>query len=85
VLIDGPAGAFSPLVTLAAGAAATTMVDAANYCGPEPAPPVSVAFVFPGSLGRVVAEPLSASDTSGVPPCSGVDEAASIEMQPWTP
>jgi len=32
---------------------------------------VTLVFVLPGTLGQVVAIPLSPTDTSGVPPCNG--------------
>lgn len=85
VLIDGVPASMSPLVTVPAGGTLRTTVDAANYCGPDPAAPVTVAFLFPGGLGRLVSAPASPTDTSGVPPCSGPSEAATIEMQPWAP
>ena len=86
VLIDGAAGA-SPLSSLlATGGVVKTLVQDGNYCGPVPLAPVSVAFVLPAGAGRLVATPLSPTDTSGVPGCLGAaGSAGSIEMQPWAP
>jgi hypothetical protein len=86
VLIDGTPPASSSTLSMTPGAVFKTLVQDGNYCGPAPAPPVSVAFVFPGGLGRIVATPLSATDTSGLPPCLGAPgSAGDIEMQPWAP
>ena len=84
VILDGTAPAASAEVKLSAGAVLKTLVDASNYCGPNPDPPVTVAFVFPGGATRFVATPLSPTDASGVPPClSAPGSPGSIEMQPW--
>jgi hypothetical protein len=86
VLINGAAPAASAMLTMTSGAVLRTMIQDGNYCGPTPAAPVSVAFVLAGSTGRVVALPLSASDTSGVPPCNGAPgSAGDIEMHAWAP
>jgi hypothetical protein len=85
-LIDGGAIAGSDTVTIDPGAVLTTLVDDANYCGPTPAAPVTVAFVLPGDAGRIVAVPVSATDVEGVPPCNGpAGSLGSIEMHPWAP
>src|ERR1035437_6689723 len=47
-----------------------TEVSDGNYCGAAYAKPVTLAFVLPGTLGQVVAIPLSPTDTSGAPPRS---------------
>ena len=61
-----------------------TEVSASNYCGPAYAQPVTLAFVLPGTLGQVVAIPLSPADTSGVPPCNGAPGSAGhISMHAW--
>jgi hypothetical protein len=85
ILINGTAPAATTSLTVAAGAALTTSVLTGNYCGSTPVPPVTVAFVLPASIGRVVASPVSATDTDGVPPCLGPGGPASIQMQPWAP
>jgi hypothetical protein len=47
---------------------------------------VSVAFIYPGGVGRFVATPLSPTDLSGVPPCFGAPgSAGAISMLPWGP
>ena len=86
VLIDGAAAA-SPLNALVdTGQVRTALVQDGNYCGPVPLAPVSVAFVLPAGAGRVVAQPVSATDASGVPGCLGAaGSAGTIEMQPWAP
>ena len=81
VLIDGVAPGSSSSLTLAPGDVVKTLVQDANYCGPDPAAPVSVAFVINGG-GRFVATPLSPTDAT-VPPCNGPGSPADIEMQPW--
>jgi len=61
-----------------------TEVEAGNYCGPAYTAPVTLDFVLPGSLGRVIAIPLSAADTMGVPPCNGAPGSAGhISMHAW--
>jgi hypothetical protein len=62
----------------------TGLVKTSNYCGPAPTAPVTLTFTLPGTLGRVVAIPLSTTDTGGVPPCNGPTVPANITMQPWT-
>jgi hypothetical protein len=86
VLIDSPAPAASADLSVTPGGVLKTLVQDGNYCGPAPVAPVSVAFVFPGGLGRIVATPLSSTDTTGVPPCLGAPgSAGDIEMQPLAP
>lgn len=86
VLIDGGPPAPSAALTIAPGGILKTAVQVANYCGPTPVPPVTVAFIFPSGLGRIVAAPTSPTDTTGVPPCLGEPgSAGEIEMQPWAP
>ena len=61
-----------------------TEVSDNNYCGPSYAKPVTLAFVLPGTLGRVVAIPISPTDTAGVPPCLGAaGSAGQISMHAW--
>ena len=80
VLIDGQTPSSKAVVILAQGDVVTTAVKVSNYCGPNPAPPVSVAFVQSGG-GRFVATPVSSSDA--VPPCNGAGQPALIDMHPW--
>lgn len=81
VLIDGTDPSTSTAVTVAPGETLTTMVDAANYCGPTPQPPISVAFVSPDGT-RIVATPVATTD--GPPPCNGPGQPGSVEMHPWS-
>jgi hypothetical protein len=82
VLIDGAVPPTSAVLSVHPGDVLKTLVQDANYCGPEPVAPVSVAFVFRGD-GRVVASPVSPTDTT-LPPCNGAPgSAGDIEMQPW--
>ena len=61
-----------------------TEVSDSNYCGPSYAKPVTLVFVLPGTLGRVVAIPVSPTDTTGVPPCLGAaGSAGHISMHAW--
>ncbi len=84
VLIDGVDPSASKLLVVAAGDVLKTLVQDANYCGPDPVAPVSVAFVL-SSGGRIVATPVSPTDVT-VPPCNGAPgSAGDIEMQPWAP
>jgi hypothetical protein len=83
VLINGSDPASSDVLTMDPGAVLTTLVQDGNYCGPAPVAPVSVAFVLPE--GRIVATPISPTDTT-LPPCLGTPgSAGTIEMQPWSP
>ena len=85
-LIEGAHPPVSEVLVIAPGGTLSTLVQASNYCGPEPLPPVTVAFVLPGGLGRVVATPPSSADTYGLPPCiGGAGTPGNIEMQPWAP
>jgi hypothetical protein len=68
-------------MVLPSGQVVTTLVRASNYCGPEPAAPVTLSFnVDAGQPLR--ADPESPDDTT-TPPCNGPGEPGSIEMQPW--
>lgn len=84
VLIDGSNPVHSTSITLASGEAVSTMVDDANYCGPTPKAPVTVAFVFSGGQ-QLVASPRSAVDTFGAPDCMGSSVGGDITMHPWAP
>jgi hypothetical protein len=85
VIINGQLPAASKFLVMAPGGVLTTLVDADNYCGPAPIAPVTVAFIYPGGVGRFIATPLSKTDLSGVPPCLGAGSGARVEMQPWAP
>jgi len=86
ILIEGAQPAASEALVVAPGRTLRTLVQASNYCGPEPVPPVTVAFVLAGGPGRVVAAPPSSADTYGLPPCIGsAGTPGNIEMQPWAP
>lgn len=84
ILIDGAVAPAGTVLTLAPGDVVTALVRDSNYCRQAPVAPVTVAFVLPGGTGRVVAAPVSATDSSGVPPCNGAaGSPGKIEMQPW--
>jgi hypothetical protein len=86
ILIEGIVDSSLQLRSLAAGQTVTTLVQDGNYCGATPVAPVTVAFVLSSGAGRIVAAPVSATDTEGVPPCSGpAGSAGTIEMQNWAP
>jgi hypothetical protein len=88
ILILGAAGGSSALLTLGPGAVLHADVQTGNMCDtPAIVAPVRVAFMMPGGTGLVVATPLSASDTGGVPPCLADPSvySGSISMQPWAP
>jgi hypothetical protein len=85
VLINGPA-ASTTAATRVLGRLGflKTEVSDSNYCGPAPARPVTLVFVLPGTLGRVVAMPVSPTDLDGVPPCLGAPGSAGhIAMHAW--
>jgi hypothetical protein len=82
VLIDGSTPPRTAILALAAGDVVKTLVQASNYCGPAPEPPVSVAFVT-SYEALLVATPVSPTDAT-LPPCNGgPGSAGTIEMQPW--
>lgn len=81
VLIDGKASTTSNGLVMLPGVVHTTLVEAGNYCGPAPVPPVTVAFVL--AAGEVKATPVSPDDTT-LPPCLGAGEAPTIAMHPWS-
>ncbi len=85
ILINGVAAAPGAILTLAPGDLVTTLVQDGNYCRQDPVAPVTVAFVLPGGSGRVIADPVSATDIDGVPPCNGTaGSPGDIEMHPWS-
>ncbi len=81
VLIDGTAPTSGAVIELAPGGRATTLVEASNYCGAAPVPPVQVAFVLRDGK-RFIAAPPTPTDAT-VPPCNGPGQPAVIGMQPW--
>jgi hypothetical protein len=85
VLIAGHAASTTAAVHVLAGLGSVkTEVADSNYCGPSYAKPVTLVLVLPGTLGRVVAIPLSATDTTGVPPCLGAPGSTGhISMHAW--
>ncbi|MHB8959417.1 MAG: hypothetical protein ACYDAN_07300 [Candidatus Limnocylindrales bacterium] len=84
ILIDGTWARGGTTLRLAAGARLTTTAEDGNYCGPTPAAPVTVAIVL-GAGARVVAAPVSPTDTFGLPPCMGSGSAAYVTMHAWQP
>jgi hypothetical protein len=69
---------FNPLAVFKAEVADGT------YCGPAYVTPVTLAFVLPGTAGRVIAIPASPPYVSGVPPCNGAPGSARhISMHAW--
>jgi hypothetical protein len=87
VLIDATAPGASASISFAPGSVLKTQVAAGNYCGPASViAPVTLAFVLQGSAGRVVATAMSASDTSGLPPCNGSPgDPGDMSMHAWAP
>jgi hypothetical protein len=85
VLIGGPAASLTGAKhTITPLHYRHTMVQTSNYCGGAYTAPVTLTFNLAGVLGRVVAIPLSSTDTSGVPPCLGSPgSAGNIQMQAW--
>jgi hypothetical protein len=85
VMVNGAAASTTAGThVLAALGFLRTEVSASNYCGAAYAKPVTLAFVLPGTLGQVVAIPLSPTDTFGVPPCNGAPGSAGhISTHAW--
>ena len=85
VLINGHAALTTAAThTLAGLGFLETEVSDSNYCGQAYTKPVTVEFVLPGTLGHVVAIPVSRTDGAGVPPCLGAPGSAGhIEMHAW--
>lgn len=85
VLIDGATPQASKALTVEPGGRLKTLVSVANYCGPDPIPPISLAFVMGSGSGRIVATPTSPKDLT-LPPCNGAPgSAGDIGMHPWAP
>jgi DNA-directed RNA polymerase specialized sigma24 family protein len=70
------------LIRIGPGDVLRTTVRVRNYCGPEPRPPVSLAFRRDSFV--MVAKPLTTTDLSGVPPCGGYPGTPDdVQMTPW--
>ena len=82
ILIDGAAPTTSTSLTINRGQKVTALVNASNYCGTGPVPPVTVDFVLADGR-KIKAAPLSPADAT-VPPCNGPGSPAHIEMRPWS-
>ena len=84
-LIDGSAASTTAAVHVIAPLhLLKTEVADSNYCGHAFAPPATLTFTLAGTLGRIVATPVSSTDTSGVPPCLGAPGSAGhISMHAW--
>jgi hypothetical protein len=82
VLIKGSDPTTFKLLAMEPGDVLRTLVDASNYCGSSPRPPVTVDFVQDNAL--IVATALTPTDTT-LPPCNGPGQPGSIQMQPWGP
>jgi hypothetical protein len=81
-IMAGHADDNAPRLAFSPGEVLHTLVQVGNYCGPEPAPPVTL--VFQHNEGIYVATALSPTDLSGVPPCWDEDGPRDdIQMQPW--
>lgn len=82
VLIEGADQVSPSTLTFVPGTRLATLVQDGDYCGPAPVAPVTVAFLV-GDV-RVVATPVTPTDTT-VPPClSSPGSAGTIEMQGWS-
>lgn len=71
------------LVRIGPGDVLRTSVHVRNYCGPDPRAPVTLAFRRESTV--LVAEPLNATDLSGVPACGGYAQSPEDVrmMRPW--
>lgn len=82
-LIVGKAAASVTEIRFEPGAVLHTLVQAGNYCGPDPVAPVTVAFTQV-DVATFVATALTPTDLSGVPPCNGTaGPTDDITMHPW--
>jgi hypothetical protein len=81
VLIRGTSPSTVHELALPAGATATTLVETSNYCGPDPAAPVTIHFRMSNG-DQFVASPVDRTDAT-VPPCNGASQPAAIDMHPW--
>jgi hypothetical protein len=85
VMISGTPETGSP-IEFRPGDILYTQVQVANYCGPDPEGPVTVAFGRDmADVNGFTATPLTPTDLSGVPPCNGPNQPGQIEMHPWSP
>jgi uncharacterized protein DUF4232 len=84
-LLNGPAASTTGATHILAGLGfLKAEAGASNYCGHPYAKPVTLQFVLPGTLGSVLAIPVSPTDVSGVPPCNGAPgSAGDISMHAW--
>ncbi len=80
VLVDGTV--VGAAATIGASATLTSLVSVSNYCGPTPAPPVTIGLVLTGRT-RLTLTPPNANDIS-VPPCNGPGAPGHMEMHPWS-
>lgn len=70
------------LIRIGPGDVLRTTVRVRNFCGPDPKPPVTLAFRRGTTV--MVAAPLTTTDVSGVPPCAGFEPSPNdITMTPW--
>ena len=81
ILIDGSDPTTSDTLTVTPGEKLTTLVQASNYCGPDPTAPVTIRFVLRDGR-KLEAVPASPTDAT-VPPCNGAGSPSHIEMHPW--
>jgi hypothetical protein len=84
ILIDGTTTTGGTRIKVDPGARLTTMAEDGNYCGPTPVAPITVAFLLSGGQ-RVIAAPVSPTDTTGLAPCMGSGSPADITMHAWRP
>jgi len=65
------------------GASLRTQVRVANYCGPDPKPPIDIRLTLPGAGGDVMAKPApGVSSANAIPPCNGPN-GPEIDMNGW--
>ncbi len=82
VLIDGASPSSSGSIVFSKGETVSTLVDADNYCGADPRPPVTLVF-YQEDGSRIVAAPPSPNDAT-VPPCnSAPGSRGNIQMHEW--
>ncbi|HTK46100.1 MAG TPA: DUF4232 domain-containing protein [Patescibacteria group bacterium] len=80
-LIVGNPVAPSATTPFLAGAELTSMVDMANYCGAEPAPPLKIRLYLPDETSIELPPVNSLPFPVDPPPCNGPNAPSSIQIQ----
>jgi len=74
------ASATDPYLKLSPGGKIAATVTWSNWCGPAPATPITIAFVLPAGMGRVVA---NTSGPTPVPACVSSGSPSAVTAAAW--